>query len=156
MAEVRTRPLFVLTLKTNAILPEGCPARGDCLIGIVAEGTFDRDRLRGAVLPGGNDWRGEHVDRSEYQVRMSSMFETSASKYHWSIRSLGSHWASLSRVASATRPSNCYSAGKLSLVISQYWLSEEESGPGPSLTLRYLDEDGEVRTRRGCWRLIPN
>jgi hypothetical protein len=127
MAEVRTRPLFVLTLTTNAILPEGSPAHGDRLIGIVAEGTFDGDRLRGAVLPGGNDWlgargagewtincriplktddgaiiamtyrgvrtapaevlararRGEPVDRSEYQVRMSSMFETSASKYYW-------------------------------------------------------------------------
>jgi hypothetical protein len=132
MAEIRTRPLFALTLRTK-ILPETAPAYGDRLVGVVADGEFEGDRVRGAVLPGGNDWltargagewtinvriplktdddaiiamtyrgvstapeevlararRGEAVDRSQYQVRMSCMFETSASKYHWLNKVVG-------------------------------------------------------------------
>jgi hypothetical protein len=55
VTDIRTRPLFVLSFKA-AILGGGSNARGDRLIGVISEGSFEGERLRGVVLPGGNDW----------------------------------------------------------------------------------------------------
>jgi len=56
MDGVPHKPLFTLTLTNIQILPEGKREIGDRLVGIVGGGTFEGDRLRGVVLPGGNDW----------------------------------------------------------------------------------------------------
>ena len=56
MTEIRTKPLFVLTLKDIDILPVGSSPGAHRLIGVVGGGTFEGDRARGTVLPGGNDW----------------------------------------------------------------------------------------------------
>jgi hypothetical protein len=56
MAEIRTKALFILTLKSIDILPGGSTPGVHRLIGIVGGGAFEGDRVRGTVLPGGNDW----------------------------------------------------------------------------------------------------
>jgi hypothetical protein len=56
MADIATRPLLTLTLHGIEIHRLGRTPAGDRLIGVVAGGRFEGERLRGTVLPGGNDW----------------------------------------------------------------------------------------------------
>lgn len=56
MAEIRTTPLFTLTLQVSGMQPIGRTPNGDRRIGLVAGGSFQGERLRGTVLPGGTDW----------------------------------------------------------------------------------------------------
>ena len=56
MAEIRTAPLFTLTLQVAGMQPIGATPNGNRRIGLVAGGSFQGERLRGTVLPGGADW----------------------------------------------------------------------------------------------------
>ena len=56
MAEIRTAPLFVLTLQVAGMQVIGATPNGNRRIGLVAGGTFEGARLKGTVLPGGADW----------------------------------------------------------------------------------------------------
>ncbi len=56
MAEIRTAPLFTLTLEVAGMQAIGVTPNGNRRIGLVAGGTFQGERLRGTVLPGGADW----------------------------------------------------------------------------------------------------
>lgn len=56
MPEIRTRHLFTLRLQVSGSQPIGPTPAGNRRIGLVAGGTFEGERLRGTVLPGGADW----------------------------------------------------------------------------------------------------
>jgi hypothetical protein len=56
MAEIRTAPLFTLTLQVAGMQAIGATPGGNRRIGLVAGGSFQGERLRGTVLPGGADW----------------------------------------------------------------------------------------------------
>ena len=56
MPEIRTRPLFDMTLQVSGMQQIGETPNGNRRIGLVAGGTFEGERLRGTVLPGGADW----------------------------------------------------------------------------------------------------
>ncbi|HET6182837.1 MAG TPA: DUF3237 domain-containing protein [Acetobacteraceae bacterium] len=56
MAEIRTRHLFTMRLQVGGMQAIGATPLGDRRIGLVSGGTFEGERLRGIVLPGGADW----------------------------------------------------------------------------------------------------
>jgi hypothetical protein len=56
MAELKTKPLFTLRLQVSDLQPVGAAPGGNRVVGVVAGGTFEGDRLKGTVLPGGSDW----------------------------------------------------------------------------------------------------
>ncbi len=56
MAEINTRPLMTLKLAVTGLQVVGPTPSGDRRVGLVAGGTFEGERLRGTVLPGGADW----------------------------------------------------------------------------------------------------
>jgi len=56
VAELRTAPLFSMTLQVSGMQPIGATPNGNRRIGLVAGGTFEGARLKGRVLPGGADW----------------------------------------------------------------------------------------------------
>jgi hypothetical protein len=53
---MRTRPLMTLRLSTAPTQDIGAGPHGTRLTFPVTGGSFDGDRLRGQVLPGGDDW----------------------------------------------------------------------------------------------------
>ncbi len=64
MAEIRTRHIFSLRLQVSGMQQVGATPSGNRRIGLVAGGTFEGDRLRGTVLPGGADWLMGRADGS--------------------------------------------------------------------------------------------
>ena len=56
MAEIRTAHLMTLTLSVGGMQSVGATPNGNRRIGLVAGGSFQGERLRGTVLPGGADW----------------------------------------------------------------------------------------------------
>ena len=56
MAEIRTAHLMTLRLAVSGMQAIGATPSGNRRIGLVAGGTFEGERLRGTVLPGGADW----------------------------------------------------------------------------------------------------
>jgi hypothetical protein len=56
MAEIRTAPLFTMTLQVSGMQPIGATPNGNRRVGLVAGGSFEGSRLKGTVLPGGADW----------------------------------------------------------------------------------------------------
>ncbi len=56
MAEIRTAPLFTMSLQVSGMQPIGATPNGDRRVGLVAGGSFQGERLRGTVLSGGADW----------------------------------------------------------------------------------------------------
>jgi hypothetical protein len=56
MVEIRTTHLFKMTLEVAGMQAIGATPAGNRRIGLVAGGTFQGERLRGKVLPGGADW----------------------------------------------------------------------------------------------------
>jgi hypothetical protein len=56
MAEIRTTHLMTLTLSVAGMQAIGATPGGDRRVGLVAGGTFQGERLRGTVMPGGADW----------------------------------------------------------------------------------------------------
>src|SRR5438046_2789624 len=53
---MNTRPLMTLRLTTAPVVTLGGTPQGQRTIWPVTGGTFEGDRLRGKVLPGGADW----------------------------------------------------------------------------------------------------
>jgi hypothetical protein len=56
VAEIKTKHLMTLKLLVTGLQVVGPTPAGDRRIGLVAGGTFEGERLRGVVLPGGADW----------------------------------------------------------------------------------------------------
>ena len=80
MAEIRTAHLFTLKLKVAGMQPVGQTPAGDRRIGLVAGGTFEGERLRGTVLPGGADWLMARPDgATTLDVRLVLQTDDSAS-----------------------------------------------------------------------------
>ncbi len=57
LRSVRTRPLFVMRLDVRKLLILGATPGAYRRIGVVPGGSFEGDRLSGAVLDGGSDWQ---------------------------------------------------------------------------------------------------
>ncbi len=64
MAEIHTAHLMTLTLAVGARQAIGATPNGNRRVGLIAGGTFDGERLRGRVLPGGADWTAARPDGS--------------------------------------------------------------------------------------------
>jgi hypothetical protein len=56
MAEIRTTHLMTMALSVSGMQAIGATPSGNRRIGLVSGGTFQGERLRGTVLPGGADW----------------------------------------------------------------------------------------------------
>jgi hypothetical protein len=56
MAEITTRPIMTLKLAVSGMQEIGETPLGNRRIGLVGGGSFEGERLRGTVLPGGADW----------------------------------------------------------------------------------------------------
>jgi hypothetical protein len=61
---VRTRPLFVMRLDVRPLLMVGATPGGFRRVGVVPGGSFEGERLSGAVLDGGSDWQTVRSDGS--------------------------------------------------------------------------------------------
>jgi len=59
---MRTRPLMSVRLKTAPTQNIGASPHGTRVTFPIIGGTFDGDRLRGQVLPGGDDWTLKRPD----------------------------------------------------------------------------------------------
>ena len=70
-----SRPLFVLRLTTAPIQEIGPTARGTLSIFPITGGTFDGERLRGKVLPGGGDWVTKLSDGT-FELDLRATLET--------------------------------------------------------------------------------
>lgn len=115
-APMNSRPLMTLRLATAATQDIGSTPHGSLSIFPVIGGSFEGDRLRGKVLPGGGDWvtgkpdgsfdldlrvtletddgalihmtfTGVRDDKNHY-FRTLPLFETAASKYEFVNRLL--------------------------------------------------------------------
>ena len=56
MTEIRTKPLFTMKLQVSDLQPVGEAPGGKRVVGVVAGGTFEGERMKGTILPGGSDW----------------------------------------------------------------------------------------------------
>jgi hypothetical protein len=59
---MRSRPLLTLRLSTAATQNVGAGPHGTRLTFPITGGSFEGDRLRGKVLPGGDDWVIKRLD----------------------------------------------------------------------------------------------
>ena len=59
---MRSRPLMTLRLSTAPTQDIGAGPRGTRVTFPITGGSFDGDRLRGRVLPGGDDWTVKRAD----------------------------------------------------------------------------------------------
>ena len=59
---MRTRPLFTLRLTTGPTQDIGATPHGARVTFPITGGTFEGERLRGKVLPGGDDWALKRAD----------------------------------------------------------------------------------------------
>ncbi len=59
---MRTRPLMTLRLNTTPIRDPGAGPHGTRVTFPIAGGSFEGPRLRGTVLPGGDDWATKRSD----------------------------------------------------------------------------------------------
>jgi hypothetical protein len=64
LAEVRTKPLFVLKLEVRPLIVVGDTPTTFRRVGIVYGGCFEGERLCGDVLDGGSDWQSVRSDGS--------------------------------------------------------------------------------------------
>ena len=127
MPEIQMRHLFTLKAQAGPVQQVGRTPLGTRLVVPILGGTFEGERLRGTLMPGGADWmtlrpdgvtmldvrlvlrtdddalvmltyrglrhgppevmarlaEGEPVDPSEYYLRTTLAFETSAPGYLW-------------------------------------------------------------------------
>ena len=59
---MRSRPLFTLRLNTAPTQDIGAVPHGTRVTFPITGGSFEGDRLRGRVLPGGDDWTVKRMD----------------------------------------------------------------------------------------------
>ena len=59
---MRSRPLMTLRLSTSPTQDLGAGPHGTRMIFPIIGGSFEGDRLRGKVLPGGDDWTVKRSD----------------------------------------------------------------------------------------------
>ena len=56
MTEIKTRPIMTIKLAVSGMQEVGDTPAGNRRVGLVGGGTFQGERFRGTVLPGGADW----------------------------------------------------------------------------------------------------
>lgn len=79
---MRTRPLFTLRLTTAPTQDFGAGPHGTRVTFPITGGVFDGERLRGKVLPGGDDWTVKRADGViELDLRITLQTEDSALVY---------------------------------------------------------------------------
>jgi len=59
---VQTRPLFVMNVAVSGVHAPGGPPGAERRIGDLPGGSFEGERLSGAILPGGTDWQTVRSD----------------------------------------------------------------------------------------------
>lgn len=64
LRSVKTRPLFVMRLAVGSVQRVGETPWSNRRVGVVTGGTFEGDRLSGAVLEGGSDWQTVRRDNA--------------------------------------------------------------------------------------------
>jgi hypothetical protein len=72
---MRSRPLMTLRLNTAPTQNIGAGPHGTRLTFPITGGSFDGDRLRGKVLPGGDDWvvkRGDGVLELDLRITLET------------------------------------------------------------------------------------
>ena len=72
---IHSRPLMVLRLATSATQDIGSTPQGTLTIFPVIGGSFEGERLRGKVLPGGGDWvtaRGDGTVTLDLRVTLET------------------------------------------------------------------------------------
>ncbi|HUN95609.1 MAG TPA: DUF3237 domain-containing protein [Bradyrhizobium sp.] len=57
MAEMSVRPLFTLLIDVDPAIVVGQTPGVDRRVGVITGGRFERDRMRGMLLPGRSDWQ---------------------------------------------------------------------------------------------------
>jgi uncharacterized protein DUF3237 len=62
MDQRRSRPLMTLRLNTAPVQNVGAAPRGTRVTFPITGGSFEGERLRGKVLPGGDDWTVKRAD----------------------------------------------------------------------------------------------
>lgn len=62
LKNVRTRSLFVMSLRVRPLLIVGATPGVNRRIGLIAGGSFEGERLSGQVIDGGSDWQGVRTD----------------------------------------------------------------------------------------------
>jgi Protein of unknown function (DUF3237) len=70
LQSVRTRPLFVMRLDVKPMQLVGATPAGFRRVGVVTGGSFEGERLSGAVLEGGSDWQYVRSDAVTLDVRL--------------------------------------------------------------------------------------
>ncbi len=80
MLELRSRPLFVMTVLLEPAQHDGPTPYGHRRIVIIRGGHFEGERLRGVLLPGGGDWVLGRTDGSlALDVRLTLKTDDGAS-----------------------------------------------------------------------------
>ena len=69
---MRSRPLMTLRLTTAPTQNVGAGPRGTRVTFPITGGSFEGDRLRGKVLPGGGDWVVKRPDGKYWNVPITS------------------------------------------------------------------------------------
>jgi hypothetical protein len=64
MKSVRTRPMFAMRLEVRPLLIVGATPSAYRRVGVVSGGSFEGERLSGAVLDGASDWQTVRNDGS--------------------------------------------------------------------------------------------
>jgi hypothetical protein len=105
---MQSRPLMTLRLRTAPIQNIGTGPHGRRVTYPITGGSFEGDRLRGKVLPGGDDWTVERLDgvvvTGEIRGMRSKRFHIGSSVPKWRGSSPGSAAAqSISEPRSAGR-----------------------------------------------------
>jgi len=76
---MKTRPLLTLRLSTAPVQGIGSTPRGKREIYPIIGGTFEGERLRGTVLPGGADWTVTRPDgATELDLRITLLTDDGA------------------------------------------------------------------------------
>jgi hypothetical protein len=79
LGEIRTRPLFAITLAVRPMLIVGDTPTTFRRIGVIFSGRFEGERLSGEVLDGGSDWQSVRRDGSALlDVRLTLKTEDGA------------------------------------------------------------------------------
>jgi len=62
LTAIRTRPLFVMSLKVPPLIVVGATPGAFRRVGVIKGGSFEGERLSGEVLDGGSDWQAVRTD----------------------------------------------------------------------------------------------
>ncbi|HXW40046.1 MAG TPA: DUF3237 domain-containing protein [Xanthobacteraceae bacterium] len=76
MTALKVRPLFVLLLDVQPPINVGNTPGVDRRVGVVIGGRFEGERLRGTLLPGGNDWQAVRPGDGAWMLNVRIVLKT--------------------------------------------------------------------------------